>query len=280
MENEPLSPMLYLVATPIGNMEDITLRAISVLRRADAIYCEDTRHSGAMLAKLQIKKPLFSCHEHNENARAQEIAARVKSGEAVAYISDAGMPGISDPGSRLIGECIAGNVAYTVIPGPSAMPTALVLSGIEAANACFVGFLPRVRGDRRRALEKLSAHEGALIFYESPLRLAATAAELAEILGDRECVLCRELTKLHEETVRATLSAMAAMYDKTPPKGECVLVVAGAVQEAPDEADVTNAAKALVGSGMSAKDAAKALAQQTGLSKNDAYNLIKELTLK
>lgn len=279
MENKPLAPMLYLVATPIGNMEDITLRALAVLRGADAIYCEDTRHSGVMLSRLGVKKPLVSCHEHNENARAEEIAARVLAGEAIAYISDAGMPGISDPGARLVAECIARQAPYTVIPGPSAMPAALVLSGFPAANACFAGFLPRARGERKKALQKLAAHGGALIFYESPLRLAATAAELADTLGERECVLCRELTKLHEETVRGTLSHIAQLYAQTPPRGECVLVVAGATEKAADAAvDATLEAAKLLQSGLSAKDAAKALADRAGISKNEAYGIIKNMT--
>lgn len=275
--DRPLSPALYLCATPIGNMEDITLRAIRVLGGAAAVYCEDTRRTGLMLARLNIKKPLVSCRAHNEAARAAEIAARVLAGEAIAYVSDAGMPGVSDPGERLVAACIAAGAPYTAVPGASAMQTALLLSGLSGAEACFVGFLPREGKARRAALERAAKSEGTLVFYESPLRLAPTARELAEKLGDRAAALCRELTKLHEEIVRAPLSELAARYEQQPPKGECVLVVAGAPQkEAVLPEQAREIAQALLASGLRAKDAAAELAMRTGLSKNEAYALIKE----
>ena len=275
--DRPLSPALYLCATPIGNMEDITLRAIRVLGGAAAVYCEDTRRTGLMLARLNIKKPLVSCRAHNEAARAAEIAARVLAGEAIAYVSDAGMPGVSDPGERLVAACIAAGAPYTAVPGASAMQTALLLSGFSGAEACFVGFLPREGKARRAALERAAKSEGTLVFYESPLRLAPTARELAEKLGDRAAALCRELTKLHEEIVRAPLSELAARYEQQPPKGECVLVVAGAPQkEAVLPEQAREIAQALLASGLRAKDAAAELAMRTGLSTNEAYALIKE----
>lgn len=272
---EPLSPALYLCATPIGNMEDITLRAIRVLGAVSAVYCEDTRRTGLLLSKLNIKKPLVSCREHNEAARAAQIVSRVRAGEAIAYVSDAGMPGVSDPGERLVRACIAANAPYTAVPGASAMPTALLLSGFPAANACFVGFLPRATKARRAALEAAALHRGTLVFYESPLRLADTAKELVEALGEREAALCREMTKLHEEIVRAPLSALARRYEETPPKGECVLVVASAPEEeAASHEDVREIAGELAASDMRARDAAAELAKRTGLSKNEAYALI------
>ncbi len=277
-ESAPLSPMLYLCATPIGNMEDITLRAVRVLGAVSAVYCEDTRRTGALLSRLGIKKPLVSCRAQNENARAAEIVSRVKAGEAVAYASDAGMPGISDPGERLVAACVAAGVPYTVVPGASALTTALVLSGFPSKNACFVGFLPREGKERREAIGAVKSHRGTLVFYESPLRVSATAKELAEELGERDCALCRELTKLHEQVVRGTLSSLAERYAETPPKGECALVVAGAGEEAamPDE-DARALAQALVREGLSAKDAARELAERAGMSKNEAYAIVKTL---
>ena len=226
-----LQPKLYLCPTPIGNMEDITLRALRVLRECHRIYCEDTRNTGAMLSRLGISKPLISCHEHNEEGRAEEIAGRVAEGEAIAFVSDAGLPGISDPGERLVAAFIQRELPFEVLPGPSASLTALVLSGLPAKEACFVGFLPRTGKERREAVARLARHKGTLIVYESPLRVAETAAELAAAWGDRKAVLCRELTKLYEETVRSTLSGLAGMYAHKPPKGETVLVIAGAGDE-------------------------------------------------
>lgn len=268
-----LEAALYLVATPIGNMEDITLRAIRVLKSADAIYCEDTRNSAHLLEHIGAKKPLISCHEHNERQRGEEIAARVAAGEAIAYISDAGMPGISDPGAMLAEACIKAGVPFTAVPGASASITALTLSGLDASLACFVGFLPRENGEKRERAERLKMHPGALIIYESPLRAANTLAFLAEALGDRRAALARELTKKFEEVRRGTLSTLAKSALETPPKGECVIVVEGAGDiAAMSEAE----AKALIGSlisgGMSAKDAAKQAAE-AGYKKNEAYKL-------
>ena len=174
-----LQPKLYLCPTPIGNMEDMTLRALRVLRECHRIYCEDTRNTGAMLSRLGISKPLISCHEHNEEGRAEEIAGRVAEGESIAFVSDAGLPGISDPGERLVAAFIQRGLPFEVLPGPSASLTALVLSGLPAKEACFVGFLPRTGKERREAVARLARHKGTLIVYESPLRVAETAAELA-----------------------------------------------------------------------------------------------------
>ena len=267
---------LYLCGTPIGNMEDITLRALRVLRECSRVYCEDTRNTGALLSRLEISKPLISCHEHNEEQRAAEIAERVQSGEAIAFVSDAGLPGISDPGERLVSAFIRRGLPFFVLPGASASLTALVLSGLPTGEACFVGFLPRAGKERREAVARLSRIKGTLIIYESPLRVAETAGELSVAWGNRAAALCRELTKLHEETFRATLTEIAQRYAEKPPKGETVLVVAGAGEEAP-AASLEETLKRLLSDGVSAKDAAKQASALLDVPRNEAYRLAMEL---
>lgn len=275
-----LEAALYLVSTPIGNMEDITLRAVRILQSADAVYCEDTRNSSHLMEHIGAKKPLISCHEHNERQRGAEIALRVAAGEAIAYISDAGMPGISDPGRILAEECIKANAAVTAVPGANAALTALTLSGFDAACACFVGFLPRENGERRKLTERLKTHLGALIIYESPLRAADTLGFLAQALGERRAALARELTKKFEEIRRGTLSSLAQGAILTPPRGECVIIVEGAPEpQKLDEAQAKTLIAGLISSGLSAKDAAKRAAE-AGFSKNEAYRLALELKEK
>ena len=271
MENK-----LYLCPTPIGNMEDMTLRTLRVLRECTAVYCEDTRNTGALMNKLEISKPLISCHEHNERGRAEEIGERVLNGEVIAFVSDAGMPGISDPGERLIAHCIEHNIPFEVLPGASASLTALITSGLPSREACFVGFLPRSGKERREAIARLARHKGSLIVYESPLRAAATAAELAEAWGDRQAVLLRELTKLYQEAVRSTLTGLAQTYAHKPPKGEVVLVIAGA-EEQSGEAGLEETLSRLLSQGVSAKDAAKQASALLDVSRNEAYKMALEL---
>jgi len=271
MENK-----LYLCPTPIGNMEDMTLRTLRVLRECTAVYCEDTRNTGALMNKLEISKPLISCHEHNERGRAEEIGERVLNGEAIAFVSDAGMPGISDPGERLIAHCIEHDIPFEVLPGASASLTALITSGLPSREACFVGFLPRSGKERREAIARLARHKGSLIIYESPLRAAATAAELAEAWGDRQAVLLRELTKLYQEAVRSTLTGLAQTYAHKPPKGEVVLVIAGA-EEQSGEAGLEETLSRLLSQGVSAKDAAKQASALLDVSRNEAYKMALEL---
>ena len=262
-----LEPMLYLCATPIGNLSDITLRTIDTLKGVSAVYCEDTRRTRELMTHLGIKKPLIACHEHNERQRAEEIAERVLSGEAIAFVSDAGMPGISDPGEALVAGCIAAGAKYTVLPGASAP----VMSGLPTRNACFVGFLPRDGKKRRESIAEIGAHKGTLIFYESPLRIAATAKELAALLGDRQCALVRELTKKFEQVVRCTLSGLADMYADTP-KGECVMVVAGAEERGENAAArAEDMARELIERGVSVKDAAKQISALCDIARNEAY---------
>ena len=271
-----LEPKLYLCPTPIGNMEDMTLRALRVLRECSSIYCEDTRNTGALLSRLGISRPLVSCHEHNEEGRAEEIADRVSGGEAVAFVSDAGLPGISDPGERLVTAFIKKGLPFEGLPGPSASLTALVLSGLPSREACFVGFLPRSGKERREAVARLARHKGTLIVYESPLRVAETSSELAAAWGDREAVLCRELTKLYEEAVRSTLLGLAERYADKPPKGETVLVIAGA-GEGSAEVGLEDTLKRLLLEGVSAKDAAKQASALLDVPRNEAYKMAMRL---
>lgn len=275
--NEALEPMLYLCPTPIGNLEDITLRAIHTLSACEAIYCEDTRRTAILLRHLDIKKPLLSCHTHNEAQRAEEIAARVLAGEAVAYVSDAGMPGISDPGERLVRQCIAEGVPFCVLPGPSASLTALVLSGLPTAEAVFAGFLPRGGKERREAIARLARQKGTVIFYESPLRVAETAQDLLAAWGERPAALCRELSKVYEEAVRSTLSALAERYKDEPPKGECVLLIGGYLEEPAGGADLDETLSRLLSEGLSAKDAARQASALLDVPRNEAYRRALEI---
>lgn len=275
-----LEPKLYLCATPIGNLEDITLRVVRVLGEVDRVYAEDTRRSGALLKHLGIQKPLYSCHAHNEAQRAEEIAQKVKEGMRVAYVSDAGLPGISDPGERLVAVCIRENVPFEVLPGASAPLLALVMSGMPAQNACFAGFLPREAKERRARLAALARHTGTLLFYESPLRVKATLDELYQTYGERPAALLRELTKLHEEAARGTLSSLAARYAEEPPKGECVLAVGGftgSATEASAPERLEEFLARLIERGLSAKDAAKQASAVLDVPRNDAYALALKL---
>ena len=272
-----MEPKLYLCATPIGNMKDITLRTLETLAGVDAIYAEDTRNSLKLLNRYEIKKPLISCHEHNEAARAEEITAAVSQGRAVAFISDAGMPGVSDPGARLIAACIESGTPFEVLPGACAAVTANVIAAFSDGFV-FYGFLPRTNSERKAVLERLKAAEEALVFYESPLRVQRTLADIAAVLGDRECALVRELTKLHEECVRGTLLSLSERFSQTPPKGECVIVVKGGRpgKKTLSEGEAELLIESLLSEGMSKKSAAAELARRTGISRNEAYRLVTE----
>jgi 16S rRNA (cytidine1402-2'-O)-methyltransferase len=212
--------------TPIGNLEDVTLRVLRVLGEADVVACEDTRHTRILLDRHGIRAArLVSLHEHNERGRASELVARACAGETVALVSDAGMPVVSDPGFLLVRECLAAGVAVEVLPGASSVPVAVVASGLPAARWCFVGFLPRKRGQRARLLAEATE---TLVAFESPRRLPATLVELAAADPHRPVAVCRELTKLHEEVARGSAAELAERYRKRPPKGEVVLVVGAA----------------------------------------------------
>ncbi len=272
-----MEPKLYLCPTPIGNLEDITLRTIKTLKNAEAIYAEDTRNSMKLLKHYDIHRPLLSCHDHNEAQRAEEIASKVISGISVAYISDAGMPGISDPGARLILACIERNIPFEVLPGPSAAIVAAVISGLPCDKFRFEGFLPRSVGELERRLESLKAEDCTLIFYESPLRVHKTLSAMLACFGDRPAVLMRELTKLHEETVRGTLSSLTDKYLDAPPRGECVIAVGQCAELQASGAQVDLLLLELLKYGLGAKDAAKLASGVLNISKNAAYKRAVEL---
>ncbi len=217
--------MLYVVATPIGNLGDITLRALEVLRSVDLIAAEDTRHSGILLKHFEIKKPFLSYHEHNEAMRTAQLVERLAAGENVALITDAGTPGLSDPGVRLIRECIKRGLPFTIIPGPSSILIALVGSGFSMEKFRFRGFLPVKRGQRERELRAAGERDETTIFFESPYRLTKTLNACIDIMPGRQLCVARELTKKFEEFQRGTASELLAHYEAHPPKGEIVLIV-------------------------------------------------------
>jgi 16S rRNA (cytidine1402-2'-O)-methyltransferase len=219
--------MLYVVATPIGNLGDITLRALDVMKSVDLIAAEDTRHSGILLKRFGIKKPFISYHEHNEATRTAELAERLMRGQNVALITDAGTPGLSDPGLRLVRECIQRELPFTVIPGPSSILTALLGSGFSTEKFSFCGFLPVKSGQRERELRAAAERDETVIFFESPYRLSKTLAACTDVMPDRQLCVARELTKKFEEFRRGTASELLAHYQAHPPKGEIVLVIAG-----------------------------------------------------
>lgn len=219
--------MLYIVATPIGNLGDITLRALEVLKSVQAIAAEDTRHSGILLKHFAVKKPLISFHEHNEAMRTAQLIERIAAGEDIAVITDAGSPGLSDPGARLIRACIQRNLPFTVLPGPSSILTALVGSGFSAEKFFFGGFLPPKSGKRERELRAVAEREETSIFFESPYRLIKTLSAAVELLPARQICVARELTKKFEELRRGTAPQLLAHYEAHPPKGEIVLLIQG-----------------------------------------------------
>ena len=217
--------MLYVVATPIGNLGDITLRALEVLKSVDVIAAEDTRHSGLLLKHFEIKKPLVSYHEHNEAMRTAQLIERLATGENLALITDAGTPGLSDPGARLIRECIKRELQFTIIPGPSSILTALVGSGFSSEKFFFGGFLPVKSGKRERELQAAAKRDETTIFFESPYRLTKTLGASMGIMSGRQLCVARELTKKFEEFRRGIASELLAHYEAHPPKGEIVLVI-------------------------------------------------------
>ena len=222
--------MLYVVATPIGNLGDITLRALEVMKLANVIAAEDTRHSGMLLKHFEIKKPLVSFHEHNEAMRTAQLIERLATGESIALVTDAGMPGLSDPGARLIRECIRRNLPFTIVPGPSSVLTAIVGSGFSTEKFFFRGFLPVKSGGRERELHAAASRDETTVFFESPYRLTKTLSAAIGILQDRQLCVARELTKKFEEFRRGSAAELLAHYQSHPPKGEIVLLVSGVDQ--------------------------------------------------
>jgi 16S rRNA (cytidine1402-2'-O)-methyltransferase len=219
--------MLYVVATPIGNLGDITIRALEILNNADLVAAEDTRHSGILLKHYNIEKPLISYHQHNEAMRTAQLVERLGAGENVALISDAGMPGLSDPGARLIRECIKRELPFTILPGPSAILAALTGSGFSSEKFFFGGFLPVKSGQRERELRAAAAREETSVYFESPYRLTKTLNACTDIMPERQLCIARELTKKFEEFRRGKTGELLAHYEAKPPKGEIVLLISG-----------------------------------------------------
>ena len=268
---------LYLVATPIGNLGDFSPRGVETLGRADFIAAEDTRVSMKLLNHFGIKKPLVSYHEHNRASAGQTILTRLLAGETCALVTDAGTPAISDPGEDLVRLCGENNIAVEAIPGCCAAICALAVSGLPTGRFTFEGFLPANKKERRTALLRLQGEERTMVFHEAPHKLRATLSDMAEILGDRPVALCRELTKLHEETLRATLSAAVALYAEREPRGEYVLVVDGA--QPMEEPAVTleegvSRVQRLREDGIKMKEAVRSVAGQTALNKNELYDAV------
>ena len=268
---------LYLVATPIGNLGDFSPRGVETLQTADFIAAEDTRVSVKLLSHFGIKKPLVSYHEHNRAAAGQAILARLLAGESCALVTDAGTPAISDPGEDLVRLCGENGVTVEAIPGCCAAICALAVSGLPTGRFTFEGFLSANKKERRTALLKLKCEERTMVFHEAPHKLRATLADMAEILGDRPAALCRELTKLHEETLRTTLLQAAELYREKEPRGEYVLVVAGAQpaeEPAVSLAEGVRQVQRLREAGMKMKEAVRTVSAQTELNKNDLYEAV------
>ena len=272
-----MAGMLYLVATPIGNLGDLSPRAVETLAGADFIAAEDTRVSVKLLNHFDIKKPLVSYHEHNRAAAGQAILTRLLGGETCALVTDAGTPAISDPGQELVALCAENGVTVQAIPGCCAAIAALAVSGLDTRRFTFEGFLPSGKKERRMALEELTGEARTMVFHEAPHRLRATLADMAEVLGDRPVALCRELTKLHEDTVRTTLAQAAAYYAANEPRGEYVLVVAGREKQQGPQLTLEQGVERVLRlreDGMRMKDAVRQVADDTGLSRNDLYDAV------
>jgi len=267
---------LYLVATPIGNLADITHRALQVLRDVALVACEDTRHTRKLLQHYGLDTKTISYHEHNEQQRARELVELLQQGCDVAVVSDAGTPSISDPGFRLVRAAIENGVAVVPVPGPSALIAALVAAGLPTDEFFFGGFLPARSSARRARLTELRAVPGTLIFYEAPHRLAASLKDAYEVLGEREAVVARELTKLHEEIRRGRLSELAAHYSQTEPRGEIVLLIdRNVLDQAPavetSQASVSDLVTRFEAEGLERRAALKKAARELGLSRAEAY---------
>lgn len=266
---------LYVVGTPIGNLGDLSPRAAEVLAQCDFIAAEDTRVSLKLLNHLGIKKPMVSYYEHNLRERGQEIVARIQGGENCAVVTDAGMPCISDPGEDLVRLCAASGIETVVVPGPSAVIAALAVSGLETSRFAFEGFLSVKRTSRFETLERVRDDTRTLLFYEAPHKLRDTLRDMLTVLGDRRITLARELTKMHEEVRRTTLSEAVSYYGENAPRGEFVLVIAGAPEKtAEPQASLEEAAemvRALADGGRSLSDAARDVARQTGYQKGQLY---------
>lgn len=270
---------LYLVPTPIGNLKDITLRALEILQEADLIAAEDTRHSLKLLNHFNIKKPLISYHQHNEQEKSGNIIQRLKEGATIALVTDAGTPGISDPGSVIVQKCIEEGIPFEVLPGATAITTALVYSGLDTTKFLFRGFLPRENKERKPIIEELKDRRETLIFYEAPHRLKNTLEFLKESFGNRKIAVCRELTKLHEEILRMNIEEAILHYSDNEPRGEYVLIVEGKGEEEIlkekkskwEHLTVEEHIMMYMEEGISKKDAIKRTAKDRNMNKSEVY---------
>lgn len=268
---------LYVVGTPIGNLSDMTPRALEVLGRVDFIAAEDTRVTMKLLTHFGIQKPLVSYYEHNQRGKGTYIADRIASGETCAVVTDAGMPCISDPGEDLVRLCVERGIDVFVVPSATAAMSALAISGLPTARFSFEGFLSVTAKQRKAHLEEIKDYKYTLIFYEAPHKLKNTLNDLYSALGDRRISLCREMTKIHEEVLRGRISDMIKYYEEQTPKGEYVLVIEGAPQEESETVDISTAveyAKTLISEGRKPSDACKEAAKKYGFSKSEIYNIV------
>ena len=274
---------LYIVGSPIGNLGDLSPRAVEVLNGVDFICAEDTRVTGVLLSKFGIKKPMISYHEHNARQRGEELLPRLLAGESAAVVTDAGMPCISDPGEEIVKLCAEHGIEVIAVPGPTAAMSALAISGLPTKRFCFEGFLSVTKRIRREHLRQLKYLPQTLIFYEAPHKLKNTLNDLLEELGDRRISLCREMTKVHEEVIRGTISEMTELYKEQEPRGEYVLVVEGAPEKAEEEMSLDDAAKlalSLEKEGMKPPEACKEAAKLSGFPKSQIYAKLRELSVQ
>ena len=269
--SQPRTGELYLVATPVGNLKDITLRALEVLESVDRIACEDTRTSGVLLKHYGIKTPMKAYHTHNEAEATEALVAELATGKRIALISDAGTPLLSDPGARLVTAAIAAGVRVTPIPGASALLSAITVAGLPSEQFFYAGFLPNKSGARKDTLKPFINLQATLVFYEAPHRLLDSLADLREVYGDRQAAVARELTKLHEECVRGLLSDIISHFETHAPRGECVILVHGAAPaEAMGDDAVDNALRSAMKDG-SLKEAVALVTDHSGRAKSDIY---------
>lgn len=274
---------LYLVATPIGNLDDMTFRAVQCLKSVDLIACEDTRHSRILLDYYDIKTRTTSYHEHNKYEKAAELVMQMRQGIKIAVITDAGTPGISDPGEELVKQALEAGLEVTSLPGPSAVITALSMCGLSSRRFVFEGFLPADKKERREALGRLSQDTRTMVIYEAPHRIKKTLKELLDNLGDRQIRICRELTKKFEEIMRFTVSEAIKYFENTEPKGEMVVIIEGLSRDEADHAkaqewecmSVEEHVKVYINQGLSEKDAMKAAAKDRNISKREIYDALK-----
>ena len=281
-KEKKMAGKLYLCATPIGNLEDITFRVLRILKEVDLIGAEDTRHSIKLLNHFEIKTPMTSYHEYNKVDKAKYLVNEMLNGKNIALITDAGTPGISDPGEELVRQCIDAGIEVSSVPGPAACITALTMSGQATRRFVFEAFLPSDKKERALVLEELKEETRTMIIYEAPHHLLKTLKELYEVLGDRSITLCKELTKLHEKTYKSTISELIAEYEETEPKGEHVLVIAGKTFKEKKDASIQSFLgmtiedhmELYLSKGMDKKEAMKAVAKDRGVSKRDIYDAL------